>query len=130
MTLVFLAVVSFVRGEVGVAQSLLGEALEIGLALRDRRSAWSLDVLACMNAADKRADRALRLAGAAAAMFEATGQRPPEQWHRFTSAFLGPAREALGEGGAAAAWDEGQRLGFEEALAYALDVGEEQAAHR
>jgi predicted ATPase/class 3 adenylate cyclase len=121
MTLVFLSVVSFVRGEVDVAASLVREALEIGLALRDRRSAWSLDVLACMSAADKRAERALRLGGAAAAMFETTGQRPPEQWHRFTSAFVGPAREALGAEASAAAWEEGRRLGFEEALAYAVE---------
>jgi predicted ATPase/class 3 adenylate cyclase len=121
MTLVFLSVVSFVRGEVGVAHSLIGEALEIGLALRDRRSAWSLDVLACLNAADKKAERAVRLAGAAAAMFETTGQRPPEQWHSFISAFVRPAKEALGAEAATAAWDEGRRLGFEDALAYALE---------
>jgi non-specific serine/threonine protein kinase len=124
MTLVFLAAVSFVRGEVGVAQSLITEALQVGLALRDRRSAWSLDLLACMSAADKDAERALRLAGAASAMFETTGQRPPEQWSRFTSAYIAPAREALGAEATAAAWEAGRRLGFEEALVYALEVGE------
>ena len=123
MTLVFLSAVSFVRGEIGVANSLIHEALQIGLALRDRRSAWSLDVLACINAADRRTERAVRLAGAAAAMFETTGQRPPEQWYRFTSAFIPPAREALGVEAAASAWDEGRRLGFEEALGYALEGG-------
>ena len=121
MTRVFLSVVSFVRGEVRVAHSLIREALEIGLALRDRRSAWSLDVIACMNAADKRAERSLQLAGAAAAMFETTGQRPPEQWYQFTSAYINPAREALGAEVASGAWDAGRRMGFEEALAYALE---------
>src|SRR5439155_434043 len=96
MTLVFLAAVSFVRGEAPAAHAFIREALEIGLSLRDRRSAWSLDVLACISAAGGHSERALRLAGAASAMFDATGQRPPEQWHQFTSAFLNPAREQLG----------------------------------
>ena len=120
MTLVFLAAVSFVRGEAPAAHAFIREALEIGLSLRDRRSAWSLDVLACISAAGGHSERALRLAGAASAMFDATGQRPPEQWHQFTSAFLNPAREQLGGDLAQHEWETGRTLAFEEALGYAL----------
>ncbi|HYM59307.1 MAG TPA: tetratricopeptide repeat protein [Thermoanaerobaculia bacterium] len=121
MTLVFLSAVSFVRGDMVAARASIREALEIGLALRDQRSAWSLDVLACMNAAEGRLQRAVRLAGAASAMFDATGQRPPESWHTFTSAFLNPARDELGPDGARSEWEAGRALEFEEALGYALE---------
>lgn len=121
MTLVFLSAVSFVRGDMVAARATIREALEIGLALRDRRSAWSLDVLACINATEGRSNRALRLAGAASAMFDATGQRPPERWHQFTSAFLSPARDDLGPAGSSGEWDLGRALDFEEALGYALE---------
>jgi non-specific serine/threonine protein kinase len=121
MTLVFLSVVSFVRGDVVGARASIREALEIGLAMRDRRSAWSLDVLACMNAAEGRGDRALRLAGAASAMFDATGQRPPERWRQFTSAFLSSTRDELGPERSQSEWEAGRALDFEEALAFALE---------
>lgn len=121
MGLTFLSVVEMSRGDVSTARKTIREALEIGLSLRDRRSAWSLDVLACTSAADRTAERALRLAGAAAAMFESSGQNPPAIWHRFTSAFMDTARRALPASQAQAAWDAGHALGFEEAMAYALE---------
>jgi tetratricopeptide (TPR) repeat protein len=120
MTLVFLAAVSFTRGEMEAAHEFIREALEIGLALRDRRSAWSLDVLACMSAMEGSPERALRLAGAAAAMFDATGQKPPERWHQFTALFLDPARGKLGPDRSRDVLEEGRTLNFEEALDYAL----------
>jgi predicted ATPase/class 3 adenylate cyclase len=123
MTLVFLSVVSFVRGDATAARTSIREALEIGLAMRDRRSAWSLDALACMNAAEGNSVRALRLAGAASAMFDATGQRPPERWHQFTAGFLGSARHDLGPEGSEKEWQAGCSLDFEEALGYALQEG-------
>ncbi|HVH64812.1 MAG TPA: tetratricopeptide repeat protein, partial [Candidatus Acidoferrum sp.] len=120
MTLVFLAAVIFTRGEMDAARRLLHEALTIGLALRDRRSAWSLDVLACMTAMEGDLDRALRLAGAASAMFDATGQKPPERWHQFTSMFLEPARSELGPARVEEIWATGRKLDFEAAMDYAL----------
>jgi len=121
MGLTFLSVVSMSRGDVSTARETIRGALEIGLSLRDRRSAWSLDVLACTAAADRMPERALRLAGAAAAMFESSGQNPPAVWHQFTSAFINAARRALTANQATAAWDAGHALGFEEALTYALE---------
>jgi predicted ATPase/class 3 adenylate cyclase len=121
MTLVFLSAVSFVRGDMVAARKSIREALEIGLALRDQRSAWSLDVLAVMNAAEGRLKRAVRLAGAASAMFDTTGQRPPASWHTFRSAFLNPARAELGPDGSLSEWEAGRALEFEEAMGYALE---------
>jgi hypothetical protein len=120
MSLVFLAAVTMAQGDMSTARESIREALEIGLSLRDRRSAWSLDMLACISALDGSAERALRLAGAASAMFESTGQNPPATWHQFTAAFEDAARRELPADRAQAAWDAGHALGFEEALTYAL----------
>lgn len=127
MTLVFLAAVMFTRGEIDAARRMLHEALSIGRALRDRRSAWSLDVLACMTAMEGDLDRALRLAGAASAMFDATGQKPPERWHQFTSMFLEPARSELGPVRVNEIWEKGRKLDFEAALDYALQETKKEA---
>ncbi len=54
-------------------------------------------------------------------MFESTGQKPPALWHQFTSAFQDAARQSLAADQSQAAWDAGHALGFEEALAYALE---------
>lgn len=129
MNLVFLSAVAMGRGDLATARELIREALEIGLSLHDRRSAWSLDVLACICAADGNAERALRLAGAASAMFESTGQKPPALWYQFTSGFLDTARRGLPADRSHGAWDAGHALGFEEALANALD-GESATATR
>lgn len=121
MTLTFLAATSLLAGQLGPARGAIQEALEIGSALRDRRAAWSLDVLACIDALEGSAERALRLGGAAAAMFDATGQQPPAGWRLFTEPILGRARTALAPEAAAQTWESGRQLGFDEALGYALE---------
>jgi predicted ATPase/class 3 adenylate cyclase len=122
MSMVFLAAVSMAQGNMPTARESIREALEIGLSQRDRRSAWSLDMLACISALDGSAERALRLAGAASAMFESTGQKPPPLWHQFTAGFQDAARHELPADRSRAAWDAGHALGFEEALTYALEA--------
>ncbi len=65
-------------------------------------------------------DRALRLAGAAAASRDAL-EEPPHHWsRRLVDDWLGEARTALGHG-AARAWEEGRELSEERAIALALD---------
>lgn len=120
MTLTFLSVVALTSGDER-ARELIHEALEIGRALRDRRSAWSLDVLACICATEGDAERALRLAGSASAMFDATGQKPPAGWLQFMAGFLAPAREALGATGTETAWAAGRSMDFDAVLDYALE---------
>ena len=65
--------------------------------------------------------RALRLAGAAAALREALGKSHPHNLRDWLERKLAPARAALGTE-AAAAWAEGQAMGLERAVAYALDA--------
>src|SRR5260370_38400104 len=118
MRLVFLAAVTMAQGDMSTARESIREALEIGLSLRDRRSAWSLDMLACISALDGSAERALRLAGAASAMFESTGQKPPATWHQFTAAFQDAARSGLPADLSQAAWAAGHARGLDQALTY------------
>ncbi len=119
-TLALLATVAIRGSDLAAARRAVTESLEIGRSLRDRRVAWSLDVAACLDVLERRAERALRLGGAALAMFESTAQIPPPAWRAFTEPLYGLAREALGREAAEAAWRSGRALGFEEALHEAL----------
>ena len=67
--------------------------------------------------------RALQLAGAAAAEFDALGidLSGMHFWMALLERYLGAARAALGESAATAAWAEGRRAGFDYVLALALD---------
>ena len=81
---------------------------------------FTIESFAALAAAKGRADRALRLGGAAAAMRDAIGA----PWIPFEQAFLerwfAVARQALTPEVAAAAWAEGQAMTPDEAITYAL----------
>ncbi|MEP7105521.1 MAG: hypothetical protein ABI838_06725, partial [Chloroflexota bacterium] len=120
-TLTFLATAAMLQGDAPAARAAIVEALEIGFALHDRRVAWSLDVLACLAAQEDRHQHALEISGAAAGMFAATGQQPPNTWRLFTEPMLERAREVLGPEAAGRAWETGRSLGFDDALGRALE---------
>lgn len=120
MSLTYLAGVALLQGDLATAKRCVGESLELGLAMRDRRAAFSLDVLACLTGFDGNMERALILAGAGSAMHEGSGNTPPQVWSDLMSAFVQPARQALGEHAAHAAWGTGQRMDYDEALQLAL----------
>jgi predicted ATPase/class 3 adenylate cyclase len=120
MSLTYLAGVALLQGDLGTAKRCVGESLELGLAMRDRRAGFSLDVLACLSGFDGNMERALVLAGAGSAMHEESGNTPPQVWSDLMSAFVQPARDALGEHAAAVAWETGRRMHYHEALRLAL----------
>jgi len=66
------------------------------------------------------ARRALRLAGAASAVRERFGPTPSAHAQARLARWLTPARLALGEESATAAWREGQAMAPDDATAYAL----------
>ena len=120
MSLTFLAAVALLQSDAVTARRCIVESLEIGRALRDRRAAWSLDVLACLTTREGNPERALQLAGAGSAMHEASGNRPPAPWEAFVAPHLEMARKGLDPEAARTMWEAGRRMRFDEALEFAL----------
>ena len=118
--LVFLGMTKVVGGELAPARRHLRQGLMIAGRLGDRRAAWGLDALACLEAVEGRAERALKLAGAAAAMFRVSGTTPAPAWAAVVERGLKPARQALGEA-AGAVYEAGSRLAFEAAIDFAVE---------
>ena len=120
MPLTFLAAVALLQSDVETARPSIVESLQIGRALRDRRAAWTLDVLAWLTALEGDPERAMQLAGAGSAMHEASGNRPPAAWVASVTPSVQRARGALGQARAQAAWEAGRRMSFDDALNFAL----------
>jgi predicted ATPase len=121
IALTFTAAVGVMASELEPARSAMRESLQIGRRLGDRRLAWSLDVCACLAIASGEPERGLRLAGAAHAMHEGSGVLPSEVWRSVVEAYLAPAREEVGEVVADAADTAGRKLGYEDAIDFALE---------
>jgi len=121
IALTFSAAVAIMASELGAARTAMRESLQIGRRLGDRRLAWSLDVCACLAIASGEPEHGLRLAGAGQAMHEASGVSPSEVWRSVVEAYLAPAREQIGKVAAEAAAAAGRKLGYEEAIDFALD---------
>jgi len=85
-------------------------------------TAMLLDGLAGLAATRAQPGRALRLAGAAAALREALGKSHPHNLRDWLERKLSPARASLGPEAAAAAWAEGHAMGPDRAVTYALDA--------
>ena len=62
-----------------------------------------------------------RLFGAAESLRGTVGYRQETREHALREPYLAAARPQLSEARWDAAWAEGRRLGFEEAIAYALE---------
>jgi predicted ATPase/class 3 adenylate cyclase len=120
ISLTFLAAVALLQSDAPTARRCIIESLEIGRALRDRRAAWSLDVLACLTTRDGDLERALQLAGAGSAMHEASGNTPPAPWEAFVSPHVQLARNGVDLDVARTMWEAGRRMAFDEALEFAL----------
>jgi predicted ATPase len=118
-TLALLAAIANLQGDHESADAAILESLQAGSAVKDHRLGWTLDVLSARLVED-RPQMAERLAGAASAMHSSVGIQPPAVWEALLQSALAPARAALGEQAAAAAWEEGRQMHFEEAVNLAL----------
>jgi predicted ATPase/class 3 adenylate cyclase len=113
---------ALMRGDQHQAEGLHRESLELSRQLGDKLvAAEALEGLACSASARGEAERVARLFGAAEALREAVGYRQEPREHALREPYLVAARTRLSEGRWDAAWAEGRRLGFEEAIAYALE---------
>jgi len=108
------------EGHHAAAASLLGQTLELGKQLGDAHTLCAfLEGAAHLAAASGQAERAPRLAGAAAAHREAKESFLFPVLVSLVDQWLAPARSALGVRRAKAATAEGRALSFDQALAEA-----------
>jgi predicted ATPase/class 3 adenylate cyclase len=113
---------ALMRGDQRQAEVLHRESLALSRQLGDKLvAAEALEGLACSASARGEAERVARLFGAAEAQREAVGYRQEPREHALREPYLAAARPRLSEERWDAAWAEGRRLGFEEAIAYALE---------
>jgi non-specific serine/threonine protein kinase len=110
------------RGDFTIARERLAESLAIQREVADLAGMASvLEQWAGLAMAQRQYDRALSLAGAAAAFREAVrAPLPPRSRVRLDDQLV-VARHALGQAASSAAWEGGRALSVEEAVACALN---------
>jgi predicted ATPase/DNA-binding CsgD family transcriptional regulator len=119
-SLTCLGLVACYARDLDAARAHLAEGLAVWRDTEDRTGLpLLLDCFALLAAAQGQPDRALRLAGAAAAQHEAIGAPLPPILRAQLEQWLAPARQALG-GAAGVAWGEGRAMPLDEVTAYAL----------
>ena len=107
-------------GDLQAAQSRLEEALSTCARLESNfGTAMALDGLSALASLKRRHERALRLAGAAEAVRSAVGMKMPSYYHKPLDRWRAPSRKSLGVA-AAVVYEEGRRLGLQDAIAYGL----------
>jgi predicted ATPase/DNA-binding CsgD family transcriptional regulator/Tfp pilus assembly protein PilF len=113
--------VAIARGDFAEARERFAESLALYREMGSTRGVGiALSGFAALAAAGWRAERAVRLAGAAAALHEAGGSAIELIRHRGSEDWLAEARRALGETRAAAVWADGRALSQDAAIDYAL----------
>jgi predicted ATPase/class 3 adenylate cyclase len=113
---------ALMRGDQQQAEGLHRESLALSRQLGDKLvAAEALEGLACSASTRGEAERVARLFGAAEALREAVGYRQEPREHALREPYLVAARPRLSKARWDAAWAEGRQLGFEEAIAYALE---------
>jgi predicted ATPase/DNA-binding CsgD family transcriptional regulator len=116
----FLGIIAVLDGDAATARTQLAWSLEIFCRLRSQYgTAATLDALAALAVSDGQPVRALRLCGAASALRASIRSQLAPRWRELLQAVvLDPATAAAGDR-AAAAWAEGERMSFDEAVRYA-----------
>jgi predicted ATPase/class 3 adenylate cyclase len=116
------------EGDYRAARPLLVESLRLNRELGDQTAiAYLLEDYGGLAAFEGQPERALRLAGFAAALREAIGAPLPPAEQARVDRMLEAARRALTADAATAAWATGQGLVLEEAIDYALQDNERVA---
>jgi predicted ATPase/DNA-binding winged helix-turn-helix (wHTH) protein len=109
------------QGNYPTAHSMYRESIKLFHELDHKRGiARLLEHFACSAAAQREAERSLRLAGAAAALRQNIGAPLTLAEHAKLEASLHPARQALANTVGVAAWLEGRALPVEKAIEEAL----------
>src|SRR5688572_28748544 len=107
------------------ARPLLDESLVINRELGDQTAiAYLIEDYGGLAAAEGRPEKALRLAGFAAALRESIGAPLPPAEQARVDRMIAPARAALSESSGTIAWETGQSMVLERAIELALSNGE------
>jgi hypothetical protein len=123
----FIADCGLIEGDFTTAHQHYSYSLRAGLELGEMLNASiQMQGMAMALAGMSQHERALRLAGAAAAYWkELTGTDVSVPfWDALLAKYLGRARDQLGPKASAAAWEEGRQMGFHNAVEYALNPAE------
>jgi len=119
-----LALVSLELHDMDSSRRLAAESLAIEREVGDRPGQlFNFEVLAGVEAAEGRPERAVRLYACASVLREAVGSHVVEPGWPDHEAAVAQLRSAAGEEAFAEAWAKGRAMGLDESLAYAL--GEE-----
>jgi len=111
------------QGDFAQAHRLYSESMEVFRRLDHKRGiARLLEGFAASAAAQSQPARALRLAGAAAALRQAVGAAPAPAEQARLEKSLEPARRTLTDSAGAAAWMEGWTMPVETAIASAVEA--------
>jgi adenylate cyclase len=111
------------EGDFPAARPLLDESLAINRELGDRTAiAYLIEDYAGLAAAENQPQRALKLAGFAAALRETIGAPLPPTEQARVDRLLAPARAALPNAASAASFETGRLLALEQAIDLALDT--------
>src|SRR6185503_11638954 len=103
----------------GDARPLLDESLEINRDLGDQTAiAYLLEDYSGLAAAEVQPQKALQLAGFAAALRESIGAPLPPSEQARVDRMIAPARESLPESAATAEWETGRALELEQAIQF------------
>jgi hypothetical protein len=116
--------VARIQGDYATAQAHLHESLVLVRELGDKRAfAIGIEEVAALASACGQAERALRLAAAAASLREAIGHPLTSIEQAELDSWLVPARQAVSEATYTAAWETGQTMTLEQVIAAVLDEG-------
>jgi len=124
--------VALLAGELEQARSLQLRCLELARRADDKeRIAMALAALAGLATARGQPERALRLAAAAHALNESTGQRNSRAWNALVERWLEPACTTVTPEAWATAQASGRAMSLDEAIEYALacDTSPADAPH-
>jgi len=100
------------------------ESLALSRQLSDKLvAAEALEGLACWASTRGESERVARLFGASEALRESVGYRQEPREQALRVPYLAAARARSAASAWDVAWAEGRRLGFDEAVAYALKIG-------
>lgn len=121
IALVNLGYVALHQGDYLRAEAVMKKGLTLLSGLKTKyHMAITLPMLAGPAVAKGQLKRAATLLGAADSSFEMLGASPQPADQVEAERFAADARERLGDAAFEAAWDEGQAMSLEEAVAYAL----------